>query len=116
LVLKLCEVATKSPHFLGVSLVVGLVLQEVDALIGEGEGREEESFNRIAEVSVLCLLTIFVHDIPHNSEVNVGLSFLFRFLNEPISLVIPVGETDHHHAVNYLLFLVYTHLLEDIFS
>lgn len=89
LVLQLGQVALQSPQFLRVHLVVRLVLQEVEAFIAESERREQESLNWVAEIPVLSLLAVLVHDVPHDGKVD-GVWFILLLLDEAIALVVSV--------------------------
>jgi hypothetical protein len=97
-------------------LIVGLVLQEVNSLIGKRESSEQESLNRVAEVPVLSLLAVFVHYIAHNTKVDVCICLLLSLDDELVSLVISVRETNHHHAMNDLLLLERSSLSEDVLT
>lgn len=124
MVLQLSQVVLESSQLLGVSLVVGLVLKEVQAFVGESECSEQERLDWVLEVPVLSLLAVLVHDISDDGEVDgVGATILlglgFGLLDELVTLAVSMGEADHHHAMDDLLSLVLvqtTALLEHLLA
>mmetsp|Transcript_16301 Transcript_16301/g.27554 ORF Transcript_16301/g.27554 Transcript_16301/m.27554 type:complete len:224 (+) Transcript_16301:768-1439(+) len=110
MVLELAKVVLEASELL-VVVVVGLALEEVEAFVGEREGSEEEGLDGEGKEPVLGFLTVLVHYVAHDREVDrlhlrllEGLEAL-GFQDEAVSLVVAVREDDHHEAHDDLLLL-----------
>jgi len=103
LILEFSKVNSEAAKLLRI-VVVRLLLQEVQAFVGEGEGREQERLDREREESVLGFAAVLVHYIANDTEVNrvpgrALIESLFDFMNEAIALVVSVREHNHHDTV-----------------
>jgi hypothetical protein len=78
---------------LGVLHVVWFLPNESLSFIRQSETSKQEAFNGIAEVAILGLLTVFVHDISHNVEINV------LFHDKLVVFGVSVGEQNHNSMV-----------------
>lgn len=93
-------------------VVIWLVLQESQTLIGEGKCRKQERFGFTLEILALSFLAVLVHHVSDDAEVDSKLlvaahgSLALSFLNESISLGMSVGEQNHHHSKDHGLLLV----------
>jgi hypothetical protein len=104
---------------------VRLALDEPLTLHREGEVSKEERLNGVCKESLLRFLTILVHYITDDREIDMGdqglagslgMATLFNLLNcalnEIISLVVAVGKNEHHHTLGELkLFFLTKHLI-----
>ena len=102
LVLQFRKVGLQPLQLVSISHVVGLALQELDALVGERKCGEQECFDWMGKEPVLSFLGVLVHYIAHNSKVNgATFSTLSCLGDEDVSLAISVREHDHHHGIDH---------------
>ena len=93
-------------------VVIWLVLQESQTLIGESKCRKQERFGFTLKILALSFLAVLVHHVSDDAEVDSKLlvaaqsSLALSFFNESISLGMSVGEQDHHHSKDHGLLLV----------
>ena len=87
--LQLSEVLQHLRKFFSVLKIIGLIPQVGLPFVAESKCGKHEALDRVGEVFVLRLLTIFVHDIPDNVKLNGLLE------QEQIVLRVSVREQDH---------------------
>ena len=109
MVFESTKIGQKSVEFCRIILIIWLVLKEALTLIRKRECSKQERLNWERKVSILGLLAVFVHGIPDDSEVNWGHHLRagtgLRLKDELVTFAVPVGEYNHHHAIDDLLLL-----------